>query len=97
MSCFSEIVLYLEDGVGYWKQRGDHHPFQNPDYRGDGALYHKRLAEIGFTPDQAESVSFVELVDVPTSGRSNLNPNDLQPSHLDRLRDWVLDGRASSI
>ena len=97
MRCFSEIVSYLEDGVGYWKQKGYHHPFRNPDYRGDGALYHRRFAEIGFTPDHAERVSFVELIDVPTSGRSNLKPNDLKPSHLDRLRDWVLAGRASNI
>lgn len=97
MRCFSEIVSYLEDGVGYWKQKGYHHPFRNPDYCGDGALYHKRFAEIGFTPNHAERVSFVELIDVPTSGRSNLKPNDLKPSHLDRLRVWVLAGRASHI
>ena len=95
--CFSEIVAYLEDGVKYWRQRGYHHPFRHPDYRGDGALYHKRFAEIGFTSTNAESVSFVELIDVPTSGRSNLRSDDLKQSHLDRLRGWVLDGRASNI
>ena len=46
---FPEVVSYLEDGVRYWKERGYHHPFRNPDYRGDGALYHRRFAEIGFT------------------------------------------------
>ena len=94
---FSEIVTYLEDGVEYWRQRGYHHPFRHPDYRGDGALYHKQFAEIGFTKQHAELVSFVELIDVPTSGRSKLQPDDLKPSHLDRLRAWVLDGRASYI
>jgi len=97
MHCFSEVVSYLEDGVEYWKQKGYHHPFRHPDYRGDGALYHKRFAEIGFTKKHAELVSFVELIDVPTSGRSNLQPIDLKKSHLDRLRDWVLDGKSSYI
>jgi hypothetical protein len=97
MHCFPEIVSYLADGVRYWKQKGYHHPFRHPDYRGDGALYHRRFAEIGFTPDHAERVSFVELIDVPTSGRSRLTPRDLNQSHLDRLRNWVLDGSASYI
>ena len=95
--CFSEIISYLEDGVRYWKERGVHHPFLLPEYRGDGVLYHRRFAEIGFTKEHAELVSFIELIDVPTSGRSKLQPNDLKPAHLDRLRDWVLDGRASYI
>jgi len=94
---FSEIVSYLEDGSRYWRQREYHHPFRNPDYRGDGARYHKRFAEIGFTPNQAELVSFVELIDVPTSGRSNLKSIDLKPSHLNRLNAWVLDGKADYI
>jgi hypothetical protein len=94
---FSEIVLYLEDGVKYWRERGYHHPFRHPDYRGDGALYHGRFAKIGFTPDNAECVSFVELIDVPTSGRSNLKSTDLKNAHLDRLRAWVLDGKAANI
>jgi len=97
MRCYSEIVSYLEDGVRYWKQKRFHHPFRHPDYKGDGALYHDRFAEIGFTSDHAERVSFVELIDVPTSGRSNLRLNDLKQSHLDRLRDWVLDGKATYI
>lgn len=71
-ACFSEVVSYLEDGVRYWKERGFHHPFRHPEYKGDGALYHRRFAEIGFTKEHAEQVSFVELIDVPTSGRSKL-------------------------
>ena len=97
MCCFSEIVSYLKDGVVYWQQRGYHHPFRHPEYRGDGALYHRRFAEIGFTKEHAELVSFVELIDVPTSGRSILQPNDLKWSHLDRLRGWLQDGRAAYI
>ncbi len=94
---FSEIVSYLEDGVKFWKERGYHHPFRHPDYWGDGKLYHRRFAEIGFTKEQATQVSFVELIDVPTCGRSALRINDLKTSHLTCLRAWVLDGRASYI
>jgi hypothetical protein len=97
MRCFPEIISYLEDGVRYWKERGYHHPFRNPDYWGDGALYHRRFAEIGFTREHAGQVSFVELIDVPTCGRSKLSVNDLKASHIDRLRDWVLDGKAAYI
>jgi hypothetical protein len=95
--CFSEVVSYLEDGVQYWKERGYHHPFRHPDYRGDGAPYHRRFAEIGFVREHAELVSFVELIDVPTYGGSNLRPSDLKLSHLDRLKVWVLNGRAAYI
>ena len=94
---FPEIVSYLEDGVEYWRRRGYHHPFRHPDYHGDGTLYHKRFSEIGFTRDHAEVVSFIELIDVPTYGRSALKAEDLNASHLDRLREWVLHGKASYI
>ncbi len=94
---FSEIVSYLEDGVRYWKERGYHHPFRHREYRGDGALYHRRFAEIGFTADHAEQVSFVELIDVPTYGISKLKIEDLTDAHVDRLLDWVLKGSATYI
>jgi hypothetical protein len=91
---YPEVVSYLEDGVGYWKRTGFHHPFRSPGYRGDGKRYHDAFAEIGFSPEHAEQVSFVELIDVPTSGRSKLHPRDLRPEHLTRLREWVLGGAA---
>jgi len=94
---YSEVVSYLEDGVAYWKRTGFHHPFRDPAYRGDGKLYHRRFAEIGFRPEHAEQVSFVELIDVPTSGRSALHGNDFRPEHLVRLREWVLGGAARYI
>jgi hypothetical protein len=94
---FSEVLAYLDDGVRYWRERGFHHPFRHPDYRGDGALYHRRFAAIGFQPRHADQVSFVELIDVPTSGRSALEVADLNRSHLSRLREWILDGQARFI
>jgi hypothetical protein len=94
---FPEIISYLEDGVQYWKQRGFHHPFRHPEYRGDGALYHRRFAEIGFSATHADQVSFVELIDVPTFGRSNLQFSDLKASHLNQLYDWTMEGKTSYI
>jgi len=92
-----EILTYLDDGVGYWQKRGFHHPFMHPDYRGSGRLYHERFAQIGFKPDEANLVSFVELLHVPTTGRSNLNANDLCPDHLYKLADWFSRGSAQYI
>jgi hypothetical protein len=57
---FSEVAKYLVDGVAFWQSRGVHHPFMLPSYKGDGTLYHRRFAEIGFTPKDACDVSFVE-------------------------------------
>ncbi len=74
---FSEIVDYLTDGVGYWQSKGVHHPFMLPHYKGDGKLYHRRFSQIGFRPENAKDVSFVELVNFPTVGRSQLKINDL--------------------
>ena len=82
---FSSIVDYLDDGVAFWCKYGVHHPFLLPGYRGDGRLYHKTFASIGFTVEHAAQVSFVELLHVPTCGRSSLVPEDLDPQHLLRF------------
>jgi hypothetical protein len=93
---FPEIRSYLENGVHYWTDRGFHHPFLHPEYRGDGAKYHKQFSKIGFTREHAECVSFVELIDVPTCGRSHLEDDDMESSHMDRLKAWF-DGPAKYI
>ena len=67
---FSKIREYHEDGAQFWRQYGVHHPFLLPRYRGDGKKFHQRFSKIGFTKDQANDVSFAELIDVPTTGRS---------------------------
>ena len=73
---------YHEDGVAFWLRHGVHHPFLLPEYRGDGRRYHRTFSRIGFTPRHAELVSFVELLHVPSVGRSKLAPQDLDPAHL---------------
>jgi hypothetical protein len=95
-----EIFDYLDDGVGYWQGERVHHPFMRPDYRGNGRLYHDRFAKIGFTPEQAELVSFIELLPVPTTGRSDLRASDLLPEHLDhlcKLANWFDRGSAKYV
>lgn len=77
-----EILDYHNDGVTYWRTKGVHHPFMLPHYRGAGKRYHCKFAEIGFAPEDAELVSFVELLHLPTTGTSHLKPADLSTDHL---------------
>jgi hypothetical protein len=68
-----------------------------PEYKGDGRRYHLNFSKIGFEPQHADLVSFVELLHVPTTGRSSLVQQDLAPSHLSELRHAVFDGNARFI
>lgn len=86
---FQRIREYHEDGVTFWKRYEKHHPFLLFGYRGDGHLYHRNFAEIGFLPEDASRVAFIELLHVPTCGRSNLEVQDLDGGHLARLNALV--------
>jgi hypothetical protein len=72
---FRRILEYHEDGVDFWRRHGVHHPFLLPEYplpRNTGGVpYHRKFASIGLTPAFAAAISFVELLDVPTTGRTN--------------------------
>jgi hypothetical protein len=74
---FSHILEYHEDGVRFWQThgKGKHHPFllDGPngypfDKRMDGVPYHRNFNKIGLSPLHAPDISFLELLDVPTSG-----------------------------
>jgi hypothetical protein len=82
-----EVFEYLGDGVSFWRKYGEgvHHPFRLPHYHGSGKRYHDRFADIGFTSEHAPLVSFIELLHLPTTGRSVLALSDLSPDHLDFL------------
>ena len=71
---FRRILEYHEDGVAFWQRHGVHHPFLLPDYplpRNTGGVpYHRKFASMGLTPDFANHISFVELLNVPTTGRT---------------------------
>ena len=91
---YPSLLLYHEDGPGFWRASGVHHPFLLPQYRGDGRRYHANFARIGFQPRHAELVSFIELLRVPTVGRSNLDVHDLELDHLRYVRAAIFDSKA---
>ena len=90
---FEKVREYHEDGPRFWRKHGVHHPFLLPDYTGDGRFYHRSFARIGFSPANADDVSFVEALEVPTTGRSELEPFDLNPLHIAWLADTLLSRR----
>jgi hypothetical protein len=93
---FPAIFDYLDDGLGWWRRERVHHPFRLPGYQGPGRRYHEKFAEIGFTPEQAEYVSFVELLNIPTI-EANLVVADLCPDYLSKLNDIFNTGTARYI
>ena len=94
---FSKVLEYLQDGVGFWRKYGVHHPFLLPEYRGDGRFYHKTFSRIGFTSSHAAKVCFIELLHIPTIGRSALTSTDLDRVHLRRIGNAILEGEAQCI
>lgn len=101
-SLLPEIFDYLCDGVLFWQTERDdgqfyHHPFRLPHYNGDGKPYHDKFAEISFEPKCAECVSFVELLHVPTIGKSSLENGDLSPDHLCSLKNIFDCGTAKYV
>jgi hypothetical protein len=94
---FPQLLEYLKNGAEFWKRHQVHHPFLLPSYKGDGRRYHKSFAAIGFTSKNAQDISFVELLHLPTYGRSRLTAEDLDSAHLDRLNNAILHGRAQFI
>lgn len=91
-AAFGSIVAYHEDGVAFWRRHLVHHPFLLASYSGDGRRYHLNFAKIGFTPEDAHRVCFTELLHVPTVGRSDLQIEDLDASHLTSLNELILSG-----
>ena len=94
---FTELTEYLEDGVNFWSKYGVHHPFLLPSYKGDGKFYHRSFSKIGFTKQHAPLVSFIELLHLPTFGRSKLHPEDLNQDHLALLYRIISEGEAKFI
>ncbi|MEC4718285.1 hypothetical protein RY831_03935 [Noviherbaspirillum sp. CPCC 100848] len=94
---FTSVLEYHQDGVAFWRRYGVHHPFLLPYYRGDGRRYHQTFAKIGFQPDHAHLVSFVELLHLPTVGRSQLVPADLDSCHVKWLDNVIRAGEAQHI
>lgn len=95
---FSKIMEYHNDGILFWDKYGVHHPFLLSEYSGCGQFYHKSFSRIGFGPQHAKLVSFVELLHVPTVGRNpEICASDLDISHLKMLNSAILEGQAKYI
>ena len=95
---FPQLLEYLSDGVAFWEKTGVHHPFLLPAYGNkDGTKYHRTFATIGFRPEHAHLVSFVEMLHLPTYGRSALDARDLDASHLQRLDRVICAGSARCV
>lgn len=71
---FQEIIEYHRDGVRFWKERGVHHPFMLDSYplnRNTGGVpYHRKFSWLGLRSEYAEEISFIELLPVPTTGKT---------------------------
>jgi hypothetical protein len=89
---YQKVLDYHLDGVAFWQKHKVHHPFLLPSYRGDGRRYHLNFARIGFTPNEASDVSFIELLHVPTVGRSKLESSDLNYNHLQFINELITRG-----
>ena len=94
---FQRVIEYHDDGVAFWRRHGAHHPFLLAEYQGDGRLYHRNFARTGFGPEDADRVSFVELLHIPTVGVSQLMANDLDSAHLDKLNAFILLGAKRNV
>lgn len=94
---FKKILEYHVDGVKFWMQNGVHHPFLLAEYTGDGRFYHRSFSRIGFAPGHANLVSFTELLNIPTVGRSRLAVDDLDLGHLEKLNNSILSGAAKHV
>jgi hypothetical protein len=96
-SIFPRVLEYHQDGVAFWRRHRVHHPFLLPEYSGEDQFRHTSFARVGFKPEHAHRVSLVDLLHVPTTGRSKLVPADLDWPHLHMLADVLLHGRARHI
>jgi hypothetical protein len=94
---FERIIEYHQDSVKFWQKHGAHHPFLLPEYpfkkNTGGVPYHRKFGWMGLTPDYAGQISFIELLDVPTTGRTE---NDqfwdlFSQEHAKRIDDLVRD------
>ena len=83
--------------MAFWQRHGVHHPFLLSGYTGDGKRFHRTFSRIGLTPAEADKVSFIELLAVPTSGRSSLVAADLDSAHLKLLHGAMFDGSARHV
>lgn len=87
---YPSVLDYLADGPRFWKTYKVHHPFLLPGYTGGGRRYHANFAKIGLNAvPHAHCVSFIELIDVPTFGKSAITLGVLSSTHMKRIDAWI--------
>ena len=101
---FNILLDYHKDGVAYWKnnENGDHHPFLLPLYRNrpksEGLLYHDTFRKMALPQIPcADAISFVELLNVPTTGKLSEDKEKLFDAllcrdHLKEVQEWIFEG-----
>lgn len=102
---FQYILEYQKNGVSFWQKYGVHHPFILNEYpfkrNADGVPFHKRFSKLGLTKEYAENISFLELLNVPTIGKSsnqNAQFNDLvEITHLKYIDKIIASDRSKLI
>lgn len=90
---FRRIIEYQKDAVSFWKKYGVHHPFLLESYplkkNTGGVPYHRNFAALQIPIEFADQISFIELLDVPTTGNSSGNDaifwKLFNPKHSERI------------
>lgn len=96
---FGEFIDYLKDGIKYWKREKIHTPMLKTNYSGSGKKYHKNFQKLGFGPENAEDICFLELLNVCTCGNSTENKESFRKLllsesnqlHLQRIANLAED------
>jgi hypothetical protein len=94
------ILEYHTDGIRFWQDNKVHHPFLLDGYpfdrRKGGVPYHRNFSKLDFTSKCAKCFSFVELLNVPTTGNTGDDKECFfkmpDKCHLNRLEDAILHG-----
>jgi hypothetical protein len=102
---FSKILEYHEDGVQFWKTYGEHHPFVLSDYpfdkRKDGVVFHRNFRKLNLSHQNATNVSFLELLDIPTTGIKSKAKDKfmdlISKSHAQYLDDLIISDQKKLI
>ncbi len=90
---FTDFVDYIRNGIEYWRREKIHTPMLKSNYTGMGKKYHMKFQKLGFGPENAEDICFLDLLNVCTCGKSTENPtlfrklllSDSNQPHLQRI------------
>lgn len=97
---FKYILEYHRDSVSFWKNYSTHHPFLLPQYpfsRNQGGVpYHAKFKKLGFDTSFSEYISFIELLNLPTTGNTGSNTDEffnlMDKNHLLWIDELIFDG-----